>query len=58
MSPTPRASKAFQAFVHVVKAKPDTLKLSEYSNTKLLTPNLQPNPKNDILTICFTVHNF
>ena len=36
----PTASKAFQAFVHVVKANPVTLKLSEDSNTKLRIPNL------------------
>ena len=36
----PTASKAFQAFVHVVKANPVTLKLSENSNTKLRIPNL------------------
>ena len=36
----PIASKAFQAFVHVRKANPVTLKPPEDSNTKLRTPNL------------------
>ena len=35
----PTASKAFQAFVHVVKPNPVTLKLSEDSNTRLRIPN-------------------
>jgi len=41
MSPTPTTSKACQAFFHIVKANPLTLKPSEDSNIKLRTPNLQ-----------------
>jgi hypothetical protein len=39
----PRASKAFQALVHSVKANPVFLKLSQDSKTKLRTPNLHAN---------------
>lgn len=43
----PISSNALQAFVHVVNANPDTLKLSDDSSTKLRIPNL---PKKLVLT--------
>ena len=47
------ASKAFQAFVHVVKANPVALKPPEDSNTKLRIPNLQEFNTSDVLVWIF-----
>ena len=41
MSPTPRASRARKAFVHVVKANPDARSVGDDSSTRLLTPFLR-----------------
>jgi hypothetical protein len=41
LSPTPRASSARKAFVHVVKANPDARSDGDDSSTRLLTPFLR-----------------
>lgn len=54
-SPMPIASKAFQAFFHVVNANPVILSLSDDSNTKLRIPSLQNSL--EILEVSTVLHN-